>query len=144
MPEKPSLSLVVTAYTVERLKDIFELIDSIKAQSYPDIETVFVAERSDALFDSVRDYMNEKAIPKARVVFNRGERGLSAARNLGIREASGDIIAFVDDDVVLFPNWAEEMVKTYDDDSVIGVTGPAFPLWEQESMNSLSISITMI
>jgi cellulose synthase/poly-beta-1,6-N-acetylglucosamine synthase-like glycosyltransferase len=47
--------------------------------------------------------------------------------------ANGDIIGFVDDDVVLFPDWAEEMVKTYKHDSVIGVTGPALPLWEGKS-----------
>ncbi len=137
MADQPSLSIVVTSYTVERLKDIFELIDSIKAQSYPDIETVFVAERSDELFDRARAYLSEKAMPKAKVVFNHGEPGLSAARNLGIQEAEGDIIAFVDDDIVLFPDWADEMVKTYEDNSVIGVTGPAFPLWEDESMNWL-------
>ena len=69
------------------------------------------------------------------MLFNNGEPGLSEARNVGIKEAKGDIVAFVDDDVVLFPEWAEEMVKPYDDDSVIGVTGPAFPLWEDESMS---------
>ncbi len=137
MADQPSLSIVVTSYTVERLKDIFELMDSVKAQTYPDIETVFVAERSDELFDRVRAYMSEKAMPKAKVIFNHGEPGLSAARNLGIQQAEGDIIAFVDDDVVLFPDWADEMVKTYEDNSVIGVTGPAFPLWENESMNWL-------
>jgi glycosyltransferase involved in cell wall biosynthesis len=51
--------------------------------------------------------------------------------------ANGDIIGFVDDDVVLFPDWAEEMVKTYKHDSIIGVTGPAFPLWEDKSMSWL-------
>lgn len=137
MAEQPLLSIVITSYTLERLKDIFELIDSIKAQSYPNIETIFVAERSNELFHKVRAYVSEKAMPKIKVIFNHGEEGLSAARNLGIQEAEGDIIAFVDDDVILFPDWAEAMVKTYKDDSVIGVTGPAFPLWEDESMNWL-------
>lgn len=137
MAEQPLLSIVVTSYTLGRLKDIFELMDSIKAQSYPNIETIFVAERSDLLFEKVKNYMSEKVIPKAKVIFNHGEPGLSAARNLGIQEAAGDIIAFVDDDVILFPDWAESMVRTYEGDSVIGVTGPAFPLWEDESMNWL-------
>jgi glycosyltransferase involved in cell wall biosynthesis len=65
-----------------------------------------------------------------RVVFNSKEPGLSAARNIGIAEAKGDIIAFADDDAVLTENWAEEMVKTYLDQSIIGVTGPALPLWQ--------------
>jgi glycosyltransferase involved in cell wall biosynthesis len=115
-----------------RLRDILELLDSIAAQSYSNIETIFVAERSQELFDRVRDYIREKGILNTKVVFNSGEPGASAARNLGIKQASGDIIAFVDDDSLLFPDWAEGMIKTYDDASIIGVTGPAFPLWQDK------------
>jgi GT2 family glycosyltransferase len=89
------------------------------------------------LLDKVRAYASEKTALNLKVVFNDGEVGLSAARNLGIKEAKGDIIAFVDDDALLFPDWAEEMVKAYKDDSIIGVTGSAFPLWEDESMSWL-------
>lgn len=131
------LSIVVTSYTLERLQDIFELLDSIRAQTYPNIETIFVAERSRELYERVKTYAEEKAVPNMMAVFNNGEPGQSPARNLGIKHANGDIIAFVDDDVVLFPDWAEEMVKTYEDDSIIGVTGPAFPLWEDESLQWL-------
>jgi glycosyltransferase involved in cell wall biosynthesis len=70
-------------------------------------------------------------------LFNDGEPGLSAARNLGIEEAKGEIIGFVDDDVLLSPDWAKEMVRTYEDETVIGVTGPALPSWEDESMSWL-------
>jgi glycosyltransferase involved in cell wall biosynthesis len=133
--EQPLLSIIITSYTTERLKDIFELLDSIKAQTYPNIETIFVAERSRELYGLVEAYMEVKAIPSVRLLFNHGEPGLSAARNLGIKEARGDIIAFVDDDTLLFPDWAEEMVKTYENGAIIGVTGPALPLWEDESMS---------
>jgi GT2 family glycosyltransferase len=70
-----------------------------------------------------------------RLLFNDGELGASAARNLSIKQARGDIIAFVDDDVLLFPDWAEEMIKTYEDASIIGVTGPAFPLWQDKPVS---------
>jgi glycosyltransferase involved in cell wall biosynthesis len=131
---QPLLSIIVTSYTTERLRDIYELMDSIKTQTYPNIETIFIAESSTELFDKVRAYAIENTLNLA-VIFNDGEPGLSAARNLGIKQAKGDIIAFVDDDTVLFDDWAEEMVKAYDDDSIIGVTGLAFPLWEDESMS---------
>lgn len=134
---QPLLSIVVTSYTTDRLKDIFELLDSIKSQTYQSIESIFVAERSQELYERVREYGEEQSIPNLRVIFNHDKPGLSAARNLGIQEARGDIIAFVDDDVVLFSDWAEEMVKTYEDESVIGVTGPGFPLWEDKSLNWL-------
>ena len=135
MIEQPLLSIVITSYTTDRLKDIFELLDSIKAQAYPRIETNFIVERSVELLDKVKAYAMEHNIPNFKALFNDGEAGLSAARNVGIKQAHGDIIAFVDDDVVLFPDWAEQMVKAYNNDSIIGVTGPAFPLWEDPSMS---------
>ena len=131
----PLLSIITTSYTADRLKDIFELLDSIKEQTYKNIETIFVAERSKELYNEIKKYIEEKAIPGVYVLFNEAEPGASAARNLGIKHANGEIIALVDDDVILFPDWAEEMVKTYEDDSIIGTTGPAFPLWEDESMS---------
>jgi GT2 family glycosyltransferase len=130
--EQPLLSTVITSYTTDRLKDIFELLDSIKAQTYNHIETILVIERSMELSDQIKQYVEERAIPSVKAVFNHGEPGLSAARNLGVKEAGGDIIAFIDDDALPSPNWAEEMVKTYQDKSVIGATGPVLPLWKDE------------
>jgi len=69
-----------------------------------------------------------------KVILNDGKYGLSTARNVGIKHANGDIIVFVDDDVLLCPDWAEKMVEAYKDNAIIGVTGPAFPLWEDASM----------
>ncbi len=135
MAKEPLLSIIVASYTLERLRDIFSLLDSIKAEGYPRIETIFVAERSRELEEKIRAYGEEKNVRNLKVLFNDGEPGLSAARNLGIREAHGDIMAFVDDDALLFPGWAGEMVNSYENDSVIGVTGPAIPLWEDESMS---------
>ena len=132
-----SLSLVITSYTTERLNDIYELLDSIKQQTYRNMETIFVVERSQELRDKLNDFIKEKQIEKIRVVFSTEKLGLSMSRNLGIENAKGDIIAFVDDDVVLFPDWAEEMVKAFDSDSIIGVTGAAFPLWENDSLKWL-------
>ena len=163
MTQNPLLSIVITSYTTERLKDIFELLDSIKSQTLltqqtqrtqSTIEVIFVAERSRELYEKVKEYGERVLGPRFQVIglnidsehrtwnvehgtFVDGEPGLSAARNLGVMNAKGDMVGFVDDDVVLFPDWAEEMVKTYEDDSAIGVTGPAFPLWEDQSMGWL-------
>ena len=134
MTDSPILSIIITAYTTERLNDIYELLKSIKNQTYINTETLFVVERSTELLEKINSYAVEYNIPNLKVLFNDGEPGLSAARNVGIKEANGDIIAFVDDDVILYPDWAEKMVKAYYDDSIIGATGPAFPLWEEDSM----------
>jgi len=131
----PLLSIVTTSYSMERLKDIEDLLDSIKAQTYPQIELIFVTERSTELFHQVKALAKEKGIANSRILLNTNKLGANVARNLGIANARGEIVAIVDDDVVLFSDWAEQMVKTYRDSSVVGVTGPVFPLWEDESMS---------
>lgn len=127
------ISIIVTSYTTKRLKDIMELLDSIKGQTYPDIETIFIVERSEDLMAEIT--AQKQNMRNLRVVYNDGEPGLSAARNLGIKEAKGEIVAFIDDDAVLSPEWAEATAKAYAGNaSVIGVTGPILPLWEESSM----------
>jgi len=130
MIEQPLVSIVITAYDTERLQSVFELLDSIKSQTYPNVETIVVIERSRELEAKVRDYGESSNLPRFEVLFNDGEPGASAARNLGIERARGDIIAFIDDDAVAHPDWAERMSETFRDNTVIGVTGPALPLWQ--------------
>jgi glycosyltransferase involved in cell wall biosynthesis len=132
---RPSLSVVITTYTKDRLPDVLDVLGSLKAQTCSPAEIVFVAEGDRGLCTTVSGYAREQGLHNVVIVFNEGERGLSAARNLGAQQARGEIIAFVDDDVVLSPHWAEEVVKAFADDSVIGVTGPAYPLWEDPGMS---------
>jgi glycosyltransferase involved in cell wall biosynthesis len=128
-----TISIIVTSYTTQQLKDIIELLDSIKTQSYPNVETIFVVERSQELYTIIK--AQEKEIPNLKVIFNDATPGMSASRNLGIKESMGQIVAFVDDDAVLTQQWAEETAKAYDrDEGIIGLTGPIVPLWEEPSM----------
>jgi GT2 family glycosyltransferase len=132
--DKPLLSIVVTSYTMERLDDIIELLDSIKAQGYPDIETIYIIEQSVPLYGRINEYAHDSQMASVKVIFSQERLGLSGARNMGIKEATGDVIAFVDDDVVLFPDWAQELMGIFQQNAAIGVTGPGFPKWEDERM----------
>jgi len=131
----PRISIITTSYTMDRFKDITELLDSIQSQGYKNIETIIVAERSPELAESIKNYTQGKGYSNILVLYNQGEWGLSSARNLGIGQARSEIIAFVDDDALLFPDWAEQTARAYaEDSSIIGLTGPILPLWEDEAM----------
>jgi glycosyltransferase involved in cell wall biosynthesis len=128
----PTLSIVVTSYAPERLKDIGELLDCLQQQTYDTItEIIFVVEQSVELHDGIKQFITNKSKLNARILFNAERLGICAARNLGAREAHGDIIAYIDDDALPFQDWAEQIVRTFDDNSIIGVTGPAVPLWDK-------------
>jgi glycosyltransferase involved in cell wall biosynthesis len=134
--KSPLVSIITTVYTQDRFKDITELLDSLAAQSYKNTETLIVAERLPELAEDIKKYIAGKGYSNMRVLFNEGEWGSYPSRNLGIGEAKGDIIAFVDDDAVPFPDWMEQTVKVYtEDSSVVGVTGPILPLWQDKSMD---------
>jgi GT2 family glycosyltransferase/SAM-dependent methyltransferase len=53
--------------------------------------------------------------------------GLSAARNAAVREATGDLLAFVDDDVVVHPRWLSPLRRTFADADVMAATGLVLP-----------------
>ena len=63
---KQLLISIITSYDMDRLRDIFELVDSIKAQTYPNTETIFVTERSKELFDLSRDTQLRRLLSKQR------------------------------------------------------------------------------
>jgi GT2 family glycosyltransferase len=130
----PSLSIVVASYTLKRLPDLLVLLESIRGQRHSDLEVVFVSDGNRELASEIETRAPSLGL-SLRVVFNAGPRGLSGARNVGLQAARAEIVAFLDDDVVLSPEWTGQVVAAFEDPSVVGVTGPAFPLWDDESLN---------
>jgi GT2 family glycosyltransferase len=116
-------SVIICAYTTERWVQIVEAVTSVERQPLVD-ELVLVVDHNSELFERCRE-----AWPEHRVVSNQLGRGLSGARNTGIGEASGDVLAFLDDDAVAAPDWMEMLADTFADPSVGGVGGLVRPRW---------------
>ena len=97
---RPALSVIVPFYNVEPY--LAECLDSIRDQSFEDIEVILVDDGSP---DGSRRIAEEYAAadPRFRVVV-RENGGLGAARNTGVREARGHHLTFVDSDDVLPPH----------------------------------------
>jgi glycosyltransferase involved in cell wall biosynthesis len=71
----------------------------------------------------VARFADEGTLPVRHIV--EAEQGLSFARNRGIREAAGDVIAFLDDDVVVSPEWLPRLAAAFDAYAAECVGGPA-------------------
>jgi GT2 family glycosyltransferase len=123
------LSIVVTSYDLQRKKDIIDLLDSIQAQVCNYFEVVYITERSRSLYDFVKNAIEERGI-RGKVIHNEGSWGLSECRNIGVKHSEGEVVAFVDDDVILDSNWSCAILNAYKSlDGIIGATGPAYPYW---------------
>ena len=101
-------------------------IRSVQAQTRPPEQIVLVIDHDTSLYDRA-----VKAFSEITVLPNMNRQGLSGARNSGIQAASGEIIAFLDDDATAAPDWLEVLQACYADRSVIGAGGYAAPDWER-------------
>lgn len=136
---------MITSFSTERLPDIIDLFDSLKLQTYPKLEIIFVVDHSKQLFDSLVSYTSSQNMMNTRIILNENELGLSTSRNIGIENANGDVIAFLNDDVVVPSSWGEDMIRPYlAYKNVIGVTGPAFPLWSTQPVSWMSKEMTWL
>lgn len=130
------LSVIVSAYSLERFHDLADVIDGISNQAYSPIETIIIIDENKELFNKVNEYIKVKNLENVHTIFNSENKGLSYSRNIGIKSSHGSIIAFIDDDAVPSIDWAKNIVETFNEDSLIGaVTGDVTPQWECSDMS---------
>lgn len=125
MTAMPVVSVIVCAYTLRRWEALKEGIASIARQTQPPLETILVIDHNPELLEQAR-----AAFPDVRVVSGDVKRGVSSSRNTGIELASGEILAFLDDDAIADETWLEELTRSYSDPQVIGTGGMPRPRWE--------------
>lgn len=104
----PKISVIVPVYNVE--KYLRRCVDSILAQTFTDFELLLI---DDGSKDRSGEICDEYATKDERVrVFHKENGGVSSARNLGIKEAYGDYLWFVDSDDYVFTDSFDTIIKT--------------------------------
>lgn len=107
--QTPLVSIIVPVYNVE--KYIERCFNSVEAQTYKNLECIFVDDCSPDNSRDIIDYLCKDSY-KFIIVSHKENLGLSAARNTGIRRASGKYIFFLDSDDAITPNCIENLVAT--------------------------------
>ncbi|MGE0448552.1 MAG: glycosyltransferase [Vicinamibacterales bacterium] len=112
----PRISVVVCAYNAaDTLEDCLTALERL---TYPDYEVVLVN-------DGSRDRTSEIAHAHERVrVIDIPNGGLSAARNVGLANATGTIVAYTDADTRVDPDWLTFLVQPFLTSDVVGSGGP--------------------
>jgi GT2 family glycosyltransferase len=112
----PRVSVVVCSYNGGATLE--QCLRSLLALDYPDFEVIVVD-------DGSTDYTSAilTRFPSVRAI-HQANRGLSAARNVGLRAATGAIVAYTDSDCFVDPHWLTHLVYQFERSGAAAVGGP--------------------
>jgi GT2 family glycosyltransferase len=119
----PATVVVATRERPDRLRTCLE---SLSRLNYPRYDVVVVDNdpETDATANLIRSAFADRGVRYVR----EDRRGLAAAHNCGIQAATGDLMAFTDDDVVVDPDWLAALAEGFQlTDRVAAVTGLIHP-----------------
>ena len=111
----PRVSVIVCSYNGARtIRDCFEGLLNL---DYPDYEVIVVN-------DGSTDNIAEIAAEYPFKIISTPNMGLSSARNTGLEAATGEIVAFTDDDAHPDPHWLKYLAATFLKTNHAGIGGP--------------------
>ena len=121
--KNPKISVIIPTLQEENyIEEILLRLRKVK----PAVDVVVVDGGS-------RDKTVELAKRFANKVYQTRKRGIASGRNYGAKEASGDILVFIDTDVTFPPDFSEKVLDVFNDPSVVGATCNIMPLQSQPS-----------
>jgi GT2 family glycosyltransferase len=122
---KITLSVIIVTYN--RCKDLAECLDSLFNLNEPPSEVIVVDSNStDGTHKLVKNYQLK--------FINIKERSMVRARNIGFQNAKNDVVAYLDDDVVVSKDWSKYILEPYKDKFVAGVVGRVIPYDDEKTV----------
>lgn len=110
---EPRVSVVLN--TCDRGAYLGDTLEGLKQQTYKNFEVIVV--NGPSIDDT------EEVAKRYNVRYYTAPFNISVSRNVGIKHAAGDILAFIDDDAVPEPEWLSDIVEAYHDKPEIGAAG---------------------
>jgi glycosyltransferase involved in cell wall biosynthesis len=125
------MHISVVICTHNRASSLRVTLETLRRMSVPPElkwELLLVDNNSgDGLREEVKEFVGGTAL-NLRYIWEP-RTGKSYALNRGISEARGEIIAFTDDDVLVSPDWLQELMHTFNRLDCLGVGGRCIPAW---------------
>jgi GT2 family glycosyltransferase len=115
----PTVSFIII--TMNRFGDLEECVESIRAQTYDDLEIVVVD--NDSEYESYAQFCNRyDDVDEVRVVRSDENRGVAGGRNFGLQHVRGDVVITIDDDAVIEdPGLTSRVVGRLQESDDVGV-----------------------
>ena len=111
--------IVVTYNNIDYNKLCLQSI--LEKTDYPDYEVIVV---DNASTDATQDYLLSLEDKRIKIILNQNNEGFARANNIGIKEASGEYLVFLNNDTVVTKGWISKLVNYLDGHPEIGLIGP--------------------
>ena len=121
--ERPLVSIIIVNFNGKRfLKDC---ISSVLGSTYPNFEVILV---DNASTDKSLDFVNSVFAKNKylRIIRNRKNLGFGPANNVGLEQAKGDYVVFLNNDTSVEPDWLTILVDVMESDGTIGLASSLF------------------
>ncbi|ADB61824.1 glycosyl transferase family 2 [Haloterrigena turkmenica DSM 5511] len=124
------VSVVICTYAMDRYDVFSECVDSVLSQTYDPLEVVILVDGNEPVFEQVQnDY---GGLDDVVLHCNDENQGISHSRTRGAEIATGDVVAFIDDDAVAEDDWVAELARVYEETDALAVGGHVAPDWVTE------------
>nr|WP_299383040.1 glycosyltransferase family 2 protein [Allomuricauda sp.] len=115
---QPLVSIITINYNESEVT--LDLLDSIRGLSYPNYEVIVVDNASP---NDNPDLIKEK-FPGIHLIKSHENLGFAGGNNLGVKQAKGEYLLFINNDTIVPPGFIEPLVETLQNDGHIGMVSP--------------------
>ena len=122
------VTVIIPVYN--NLKTLKKCVNSVLSQTYSNLEIILVDDGSN---DSSENLCDKYMEADSRIsVFHTANEGVASARNLGIKEAKGKYIAFIDADDHIDPEYIEKLVSEIEKENCVMAMCNAYDVREDD------------
>jgi GT2 family glycosyltransferase len=130
----PSVSVIIVNYN--GIDFVAKCLQSLRSTDYPKLETIVVDNAStDGSYAFLADQLSGKG--DFRVIRNATNVGFAAANNIGYRESTGDVLVFLNVDVIVDRAWLRRLVTALCSSETLAAAQPRLLSEKGDALDSL-------
>lgn len=132
----PKISIIIPVYNTA--KYLPSCLNSVVNQTYQNLEIILINDGStDNSLQIIQKYTKKDSRIK---VINQKNQGQSAARNAGLKKATGDYISFIDSDDKIKPDFIKKLLAAYNKNTSLSVCGIHYKRLKSKSAEDVYIN----
>ena len=121
------VSVIICTYDPAMYEHFLEAVESVQEQSYESVELVIVVDGTESIFKRAQQRFDSQ--DNVLVSCNSENIGVSASRTRGAELASGEVVAFMDDDAIADSQWIATLAEQYSEKDVLAAGGRMTGKW---------------